>query len=81
MEHLCISISYSCKVTITLSRTKYPNAGLGVSAARTANNGDVISPYYGTIVYYELPRHQRTREMFENGALKADVTRSSECAL
>lgn len=64
VEQLRIVDAYSCEMKGTLSKIDHTEAGRGVFAARTSDQGEITDPYYGTVAYHGLSLGQPTRRLY-----------------
>lgn len=77
---LCIDAA-SNALFLANSTIKHAYAGRGVFAARTFQADEIISTYYGTLVYHDLGKRKQASKLYANGLLAVDVRRYKKYAL
>lgn len=68
-------------VVVQKSKIKCAFAGLGVFAIRSFGPGDVIGPFYGTLVYHNLLNRGDSRKTYGRGILGVTVDRFKRFAI
>ena len=67
-------------LVIAATKIQHPNAGLGVYACRSFSPGDVICPYYGTLVYADLGKRGTIGKEYGTGILGVTAVRFQKFA-
>lgn len=78
---LLLADTASSGLILAPSRIKHPNAGDGLYAARTFHRGEIVSYYFGSLVYHNLGARVGSKKLYGDGLLEVDAARFCKTAI